>query len=172
MLPPDTAGDGSEHDHADWAEAQIVTTSGQPLAVAPDHAEIVMESLRKPAQVWTLCSGEADYRLRHTVMDVDCLYLSPNGCAPAEAPFELRPDSHFRVEGRDLGLEDLVMVDATTPTNPSGGNSLQVIWPFGGHFHRGDHWVQIGMFWRRMCLPEGMPANPPRRPRLLVTTPG
>ncbi|MGO9199619.1 MAG: alpha-galactosidase [Limisphaerales bacterium] len=151
-----TAGDGYEYGHADWAEAQILMTSGRPITVAPGHADLVVESLRKPARVWTLRSGQVEYRLRHTAMGLDCLYFGPAGGAPTEAPFELRPDFHFRVEGRDLGLEDLLMVDATTAKNSSGGDSLQLVLrhrvlPLEIQT-RYDAWGQCGVITRRLTL--------------------
>ena len=155
-LVSDTASTGYLYAHADWAEAQIVMTSGRPVTVEPDQAEAVVESFRKPSQVRVLRSGEIEYHLRHTSRGLDCLYFGPAGGAPTEASFELRPDFHFRIEGRDLRSDDLEVGEAVTTKNSSGGDALQLVMK-----HRVlpleiraryDAWGQCGAFTRQFTL--------------------
>jgi alpha-galactosidase len=48
LLAVDDAGDGMDHDHADWADAKIVMTEGKPEARMPPHEPAVVLTPKPP----------------------------------------------------------------------------------------------------------------------------
>ena len=128
VLCVDDGGNGFAGDHTDWAEAGIVAAPGVfAETILPEKVQPLL-GLRTPLRTWTLRSGAVEYRLRQSGLGIDCAYFGPTNGAPDAGLSEFRPDLRARIEGRELDLQDLLLVSDRTTSDPAGRKELTLVW--------------------------------------------